>query len=177
MNEQNPLLSLLIVFVPLSVMAIGGGQSILGDMQREVVVHHGWMTAQAFQEVFAVSRVSPGPGLLIVTLIGWHVSGWLGAVVATAAIVVPSSLLVYALAYVWHSRPPAKWQRALSRGLAPIAAGLIIASVFHLLSQAQGQVVAWVVAIVIGALAIFSRVGQVLLLVGGTALFAVLRLF
>lgn len=177
MNDRNPLLDLLILFVPLSFMAIGGGQSILGDMQREVVVHYGWMSAQEFQEIFATSRVSPGPGLLIVTLIGWHVAGWLGALIATAAVVVPSSLLVYALAHVWHSRPPAKWQRALTHGLAPIAAGLIIASVFHLLSEAQGQIIAWLVAMAVCGLAFFSRIGQLLLLVGGTLMFAVLRLF
>ena len=45
---------------------------------------------------------------LLVTLIGWHVAGWLGALVATAAIVIPSSVLFYGLTTAWHSGGPAR---------------------------------------------------------------------
>jgi chromate transporter len=175
MSDDRPLLDLLTVFAPLSLLAVGGGSSILGDTQREVVENHGWLTAADFHEFFAIARVSPGPGMLP-TLIGWHVAGWLGALVATLAIVIPSSLLIYGLAHVWHSGPPAKWQKALSRGLAPIAAGLILASVFHLLSNTEGQVFAWSVALVICALAAFTSRGTITLLAGGSLVFVGLHL-
>jgi chromate transporter len=176
MNDENPLLALVLVFAPLSLLAIGGGGSLLGDIQQQVVVHHGWMSAREFQEAFATSRVAPGPGILIVTLIGWHVAGALGAILATAAIVLPSSLVLYALAHVWHSGRPAKWQKALSRGLAPIAAGLILASAFRLLSQSDGQIVAWVVAAGVAAVGLSSRVNQIVLLGLGATCFVGLRL-
>jgi chromate transporter len=171
MSDDDPLLALVMVFAPLSLLAIGGGGSLLGDIQQQVVVNHGWMTAQEFQEAFAISRVSPGPGILIVTLIGWHVAGWLGAVLATAAIILPSSVLIYGLAHVWHSGRRTRWQKALSRGLAPIAAGLIIASVIRLLAYPGGPPVAWLVAGGVALLAFSTRVSQILLLGAGAVIF------
>lgn len=176
MNDENPLLALVLVFAPLSLLAIGGGASLLGDMQLEIVDHRGWMSVREFQEAFATSRVAPGPGMTIVTLIGWHVAGAFGAILATAAFLLPSSLLIYGLAHVWHSGRPAKWQRALSRGLAPIAAGLILASSFRLLSDADGQAIAWLVAACVAAVALWSRVSQIVLLGAGAAAFVALRL-
>jgi chromate transporter len=39
--DENPLLQLLLVFVPLSFLAVGGGQSIIADVHRQAAsVHH-----------------------------------------------------------------------------------------------------------------------------------------
>jgi chromate transporter len=175
MNDDRSLGELLFVLAPLSLLAIGGGNSILGDLQNQAV-QHGWLTPKEFQEMFAISRVAPGPGTLIVTLLGWRVAGWLGALVATLAIVIPSSLAIYSLARVWHAGSPARWHRALSRGLAPIAAGLILTSAFHIVSSAEDPYKAGLVAICITALAFAPRIGHVALLIAGTALFVGLQL-
>lgn len=174
-DDRPPLLELVLVLAPLSFLAIGGGSSILGDLQNQAVLH-GWLTPKSFQELFAISRVSPGPGTLIVTLLGWQVAGWLGALVATFAIVLPPSLAIYVLARVWHSGSPARWHRALGRGLAPIAAGLILTSVFHLLSTAEQPVYASIAALSVAALAFAPRISHVILLVVGCALFVGLQL-
>jgi chromate transporter len=174
-DDRPPLLELLIVLAPLSFLAIGGGSSILGDLQRQAV-QHGWLTPKDFQQLFAMSRVSPGPGTLIVTLLGWQVAGWLGALVATFAIVLPPSLALYTLARIWHAGSPARWHRALGRGLAPIAAGLTLTSVFHLLSTAEQPIAASIVAVSVAALAFGPKIGQIALLVVGSALFVGLQL-
>jgi chromate transporter len=176
MSDDDVLLALFLVFVPLSLISVGGGAGILGDIQQQVVVVRGWMTAREFQDAFAISRVAPGPGILIVTLIGWHVAGLLGAITATVAVILPSSILIYALAHYWHSGKRKRWQKALSRGLAPIAAGLILASVVRLLSHADGQVVAWLVAAGVGVAAYKAKVSQILLLAVGTVAFVGLML-
>jgi len=171
MNDDSPLLALVLIFAPLSLIAVGGGGGLLGDIQQQVVASRGWMTPTEFQEAFAISRVSPGPGILIVTLIGWHVAGWLGAVLSTLAIILPSSVLIYALAHVWHSGRRTRWQRALSRGLAPIAAGLIIASVYRLLAFPMAHPFAWIVAGGVAAAAFSTKVNQFLLLGVGMLFF------
>jgi chromate transporter len=68
--------TLLAVFAPLSLLTIGGGQSVVADIQRQVVDVHHWMTAREFVDLFAISRMTPGPGSLLATLIGWHVAGF-----------------------------------------------------------------------------------------------------
>lgn len=176
MKEDNLFVSLLIVFTPLSLMAIGGGSSILGDMQRSVVDHRHWLTNQSFLDVFAISRVAPGPGTLIVTLIGWNIGGLAASIVATIAIFAPSSLLVLLVARLWHSRPDAAWQRAMVYGLSPLAAGLVLSSVYFLLRDARGSWIAWIVALIIAVAAQKGRLGAVTLMGVGAILFCGLNL-
>lgn len=82
MRDDVPL-ALLTVFVPFSLVSIGGGPSILAGIQHEAVDVHHWVTSREFVELFAISRAAPGPGSMLTTLIGWHVAGLTGAFVAT----------------------------------------------------------------------------------------------
>jgi hypothetical protein len=52
-----------------------------------------WMTDAQFADMFAISQLSPGPNVLIVTLIGYHVAGIAGALVATFAMCGPSAVI------------------------------------------------------------------------------------
>ncbi|MBZ9758226.1 chromate transporter [Mesorhizobium sp. ESP6-5] len=171
MKDDNLLVSLFLVFAPLSLMAIGGGASILGELQHSVVDNRHWLTNKSFLDMFAISRVAPGPGTLIVTLMGWHLAGWAGAIVSTIAIFAPSSLLVIVVAHFWHSRPNAAWQGALVYGLAPLAAGLVLSSVFTLLSNAKGGWIAWCVAIMVAVAARMIRLGPLTLMIVGSVVF------
>jgi chromate transporter len=171
MKDDNPLMGFCILFAPLSLMAIGGGASILGDLHRGVVDQWHWLSNSAFLDIFAISRVAPGPGTLIVTLIGWKVAGAMGAVVATIAIFAPSSILVLGVARVWHSKPDAKWQRALIYGLSPLAAALVLSSVYFILGDARGGWRAWLVALLIGLTALRFNFGPILLMAVGAVFF------
>lgn len=176
MKDDNLLVSLCLAFAPLSLMAIGGGSAILGDLHRSVVDHWHWLSNQAFLEIFAISRVAPGPGTLIVTLIGWNVGGLAGAVVSTFAIFAPSSLLVLGVAHLWHSNPNATWQRALIYGLAPLAAALVLSSVYFLLRDARGGWIAWSVAATVAVAAKRLRLGPIALMGLGSLLFCALMM-
>jgi chromate transporter len=131
------LLGLVFVFVPLSLLSFGGGQAIVADIQYQTVMVHGWLTNQEFTDMYAISRAAPGPSTLIAALIGWQVSGFWGAVVATLAIYIPSSVVVYRISNWWHGNPASPWRRAIERGLAPIALGLIFAGIVAVLRAAR----------------------------------------
>lgn len=169
--RDNPLLALIAVFAPLSFLTIGGGQSVIADIHRQVIIEHPWLTEAQFVDAFAISRMSPGPGSLLVTLIGFQVSGWAGAMVASAAIFLPSSLLVYFLARVWARHRGARWQRAVEAGLRPMAAGLVLASSLAVLRAAEGGWLAWVMAAVSTAVLMRTRTSPFVMLGAGAALF------
>lgn len=172
MSRDEGLLTLVLALLPLSLMTMGGGSSILGDLQRESI-QHGWLSPKEFLEFFAVSRMAPGPGAMIVTLIGWHIGGLLGALVATLAIFGPSSLLVYAVTNIWNRGNPGLWRLAIAQGLTPIAAGLILTSSVLLLEHATGGWIAWLVAISVGGITLLRRnLSPLLLLSAGTVAFA-----
>lgn len=176
MSPQPGLLwALTAVFVPLSLVTIGGGQGVVADIHRQVVEVHGWMGEADFVNAFAISRMAPGPGSLLVTLIGWQVAGLWGAVAATVAIFAPTAILIYGVARLWHRREGARWQRALEAGLRPVAAGLILASVFVLLEALEGGWLARAIAFAsTGALAV-TRVNPLVLLLCGAGIFVALH--
>jgi chromate transporter len=87
--------------------------------------------------MFAISRASPVPSTLIAALIGWHVEGLAGALVAVLAIYIPSSILVYAAASWWQRSAASPLRIAIERGLQPVAIGLIFAGLLVLVQAAK----------------------------------------
>jgi chromate transporter len=162
---------LLAVFVPMSFLTIGGGQAIIAEVQRQVVGVHHWMTRTEFIDLFAVSRMAPGPGSLYITLIGWHVAGVAGAATATLAIFGPTILLTYAIAHFWAHGEKMVWQRAFESGLRPVAAGMVLASVYVLLTNLNGPPWAQAIALASTAIVLLTRINALLLLALGSLVF------
>lgn len=159
------------IFAPLSLVTIGGGQAIVAEIQRQVVDVHAWMSPAQFAADFAISRMAPGPGSLLVTLIGWQVAGFWGALAATAALLLPTGFLIYGVTHVWSRYRGATWQLALERGLRPIAAGMMLAAGWVLLQTLNGGLPARAIAVISLAVLLRTRVSPlVLLLVGAIAL-------
>jgi chromate transporter len=146
-DEIRRLLALALVFAPLSLLSIGGGASLLAEIEHQSVAVHVWTTQREFADLFAISRAAPGPGTMLSTLIGWKVAGWAGALTATVALYLPSSLLVYSAARLWGRWRGSVWHTAIERGLAPIAAGLILAGGIAVLRVSPGGPAVWVAAI------------------------------
>ncbi len=143
--REDPLLALLVVFVPLSLLSIGGGPSILAGIQNAVEARQ-WMSERDFIDLFAIARAAPGPGVLLATLVGWKVAGLSGAVVASLALFLPSSILYYAIARQWSAHRGKAWHTALELGLAPVAAGLILAGSLVILRASGTDPLLWLIA-------------------------------
>src|SRR5271165_3094486 len=146
------LLGLLVVFGPLSLFSIGGGASLLAEIEHQSVAVHHWTTHREFADLFAISRAAPGPGTMLSTLIGWKVAGLAGALAATVALYLPSSLLVYGAARLWGRWRGSVWHTAVERGLAPIAAGLILSGGIAVLRVSPGEPAVWMAAVASTAL-------------------------
>jgi chromate transporter len=172
MNNSR-LFQLLLLFAPLSLLSIGGGSSIIADIQRETVEVHHWLTQAEFSDDYAIARAAPGPNALIVTLVGWQVAGLAGALVASLAIFIPSSILFYGITVLWGRRAFARWRNYLSRGLAPIATGLILASGYSVLVANGGGLVSWIVTGASLLLMLFTRAHPFALLAGGAVIFLI----
>ncbi|MDF0604781.1 chromate transporter [Neisseriaceae bacterium TC5R-5] len=161
------LLALALIFSELSLLAFGGGNTILPEMQRQVVEVHRWMSAEDFNALFALGQAAPGPNLMIVTLVGWHVAGFYGMVVTTLAKFGPSSLLTIAMLHVWERFKDKPWRRHVQAGLLPITAGLVAASA-ALIAQASisNGVLAIITALTV-ALSLKTKLHPLYLLAGG----------
>ena len=138
-------LALFIEFVVLSFVAFGGATALLPEMHRVVVLEHGWLDDTTFTHLYAIAQAAPGPNVLVVTLIGWKVAGLAGALAATLAMCLPMSVVIYLLIDRWESFAGARWQKALSLGVAPLAVGLIFSGATLIAQAAQFGWAAWVV--------------------------------
>jgi len=163
--------SLFGVFWPLSFLCVGGGQAILADVQRQVIDVHHWLTPKEFADIFAISRMAPGPNSLYITLIGWHVAGFAGALAATVGIFAPSSIAIYVIAGFWSRFKSSPWLAAVETGLKPVAAGLVAAGVYVLLTTITGGYWAQGLALAGTALLLWVRINPILLVALGSFLF------
>jgi chromate transporter len=123
----------------LSLTAIGGGVVLVApDVHHYVAVRNHWLTDQQFAAAYALAQAAPGPNLLFVSLVGWMIKGWTGAVVVTLAAILPSSCLVLALGSVIrrHGGGQGRWAGALRDALAPLAAGMLAGAAWTFLSVA-----------------------------------------
>lgn len=166
---NGPLFQLAALFALLSMLAFGGGAGVLPDMQRATVDHYHWLTAREFLDMFAISRAAPGPGSLIVVLIGQKVAGLTGAAVAFLAMFGPSCLMVHIVARVWHRASHAAWRRVLEAALAPVAVGLTFASGLALMRNTEHGLAAYIVTIASTLAFAFTEVSPLILLVAGAA--------
>jgi chromate transporter len=163
------LVSLGLIFSQLSVLAFGGGATILPEMQRQVVEVHHWMSGEEFNALFALSQAAPGPNLMIVTLVGWHVAGPWGMLVTTLAKFGPSSAITIMTLHVWDRFKDKPWRSAVQAGLLPVTAGLIAAGAGLIAHAADGN---WLLIAITAAVAVIgwrSQVHPLWLLFGGSA--------
>jgi chromate transporter len=109
---------------------------------------------------------------MLSALIGWKVAGVAGALAASAALYLPSSLLVYAVARVWGRWRGTVWHAAVERGLMPIAAGLVLSGGVAVLRASPGGLAVWVAAAITTALLLWRpRLHPLALFAAGGALF------
>lgn len=161
------LLHLAGLFAVLSLLAFGGGSGVLPDMQRAAVDQQHWMTAREFLDMFAISRAAPGPGSLIVVLIGMKAAGAAGAIVSFIAMFAPSSLIVHLIARFWHRAAASAWRPVVERALAPVAVGLTFASGLALMRGTEHGIVPWGVTLISTGLFAFTEISPILLLAAG----------
>jgi chromate transporter len=168
--QVDPSVALMAVFLPLSIITIGGGQSAMSEIQRQVVDVHHWLSNRDFLDTYTISRMTPGPGSLIATLIGWKVNGASGALVATLSLFGPTSFLIYAVAHQWTKHRGKRWQIALSKGLRPVAAGMILAATSFLMRSMTGGLTADLICLASAALLTAKRANPMLVIALGAVI-------
>src|SRR6202044_3003081 len=122
------LLALAAFFAATSLFTIGGANSAVPEMHRYAVDVQHWLTDREFSTTFALAQLTPGPNIIIVTLIGYHVAGILGALVTTLAMCGPPGVFAFFVGGAADRFKGAVWHGVLSRALVPVTIGLTAAS-------------------------------------------------
>ncbi|MFT3736895.1 MAG: chromate transporter [Rhodocyclaceae bacterium] len=128
MNESPGAAALLWQFALYSLMAVGGANALLPEIHQDIVATGRWMTDAEFTQLFAIAQAAPGPNVLVVTLIGWKLAGFAGALACTVGMCAPPALLSYQVGRLWQRFSGTRWRRTIEFALAPISAGLVLGS-------------------------------------------------
>lgn len=174
--SDHPLISLIIIMAPLSLLAIGGASSIYAPLQHQTVDVYQWFSGREYVELFAIARVTPGPGSMLAALIGWRVAGFSGALVATLALYIPCSALCFAVARTWNRYRGSQWHTAIENGLRPIAAGLMLAGGVAILRVEDSGPLAWGMALAATAILTWRPLlHPMILMAGGAVVFVAIQ--
>ena len=139
-------LHLFLYYLSISLLAVGGAIATAPDMHRFLVDQQAWLTDMQFSASIAIAQAAPGPNVLFIALLGWHVGlnagGWgyglLGAALCMLGIMLPSATLTW-LATRWaHRNRQRRAVRAFKQGMAPLVIGLLMATTW-VLASAHGQ--------------------------------------
>jgi chromate transporter len=175
-------LNLFVHFLTLSLMSVGGAISTSSEMHRFLVEQHHWLTQAQFNESIALAQAAPGPNVLFVALMGWHVgmnagstgAALFGVLVTMVGIMTPSTVITYTAARWGHRNRDLRAVRAFKQGMAPIVIALLLSTAWIMASSAGGAALKhwplWLTAVVSGLVIWRTRLHLLWLLAAGAAL-------
>lgn len=121
-------LNLFLGFLKVGCFAFGGAYGAI-PLIRDVVMSYGWLSDEMLTYMIAVSESTPGPIMVnLATYIGSNQAGFLGAVIATLAVVLPSFLIILLVTASLKTALKNKYVQAILRGLKPCVIGIVLAT-------------------------------------------------
>ena len=119
-------IELLIGFLEVGLLSFGGGYAAI-PLIRDVVLSNGWLDEEMIAYMVAVSESSPGPIMVnMATYVGSIKGGFLGAVIATLAVVLPAFLIILLIMVLLRKLLQNRYVKAALSGMKPCIIGIIL---------------------------------------------------
>lgn len=144
-------LNLFAHYLLLSAMSLGGAISTSSEMHRFLVEQHHWLSQDQFNQSITLAQAAPGPNVLFVALMGWHVgmnagstgAALFGVLVTMVGIMTPSTAITYIAARWGHRNRDLRAVRAFKQGMAPVVIALLLSTAWILGSSSGGGRADW----------------------------------
>jgi chromate transporter len=166
-RRHTSLLELARLFLKLGIVAFGGPPAHIAMMEDEVVSRRGWLTREQFLDFLGATNLIPGPNSTEMAIhVGRVRAGWTGLLVAGASFILPSAVMVTALAWAYVRFGSMPQVARLLYGVKPIVIALIVQAVFKLAKTAVKST--WIAVVgAFAALATTLGADQLAVLAGG----------
>ncbi|MGE4373420.1 MAG: chromate transporter [Xanthobacter sp.] len=169
MNDTN--WGILAVFSLLSVLTIGGGTAVLPEMKQLTIDQYHWLSNAQFRDIYALGQVSPGPNMLIVVVIGYHVAGYLGALLAFIGFFAPAGIIVLYANRIWDRFQDTEWHKTLQRAMAPMVVGFMISGTITITRTAISDSLTIMIALVVFSIFMMWKINPALLVLAGAGVY------
>ncbi len=146
-------------YLKIGTFTLGGGYAMLPLIQREVVDRKKWIDEEEFLNMIALAQAAPG--LIAVNsaiFIGWRIGGWKGVCGAVLGAVLPSFLIILAIAMVFSEWKELPAVEAAFKGIRPAVVALIAAPLFKMAKAAK---ISWLTSLIPIAAALLIWLGHV----------------
>ncbi len=161
MIDINVLLQLAKTFASLSLVAIGGANAVFPALRQAIVQNMGWMDDATFLQLFAVAQITPGPNVVVVSLLGWQIAGFPGLLVTTVAMVLPAAILALVVGRIANQVAGSAGFKLAQSALVPLAIGLLIAGGLDLAIAAAGEWFIYVIVALSAASVIYTKANPI----------------
>jgi chromate transporter len=130
-----PLLRVAVIFLRIGALAFGGLGPTLALIERELVGRRA-ITRDDIAAALTHTKLLPGSTVVqVIAYLGWRLRGWPGSATATIAFILPSALLMLALAYGYAEVAATPGLVAARRGVLAVVIALLLTTMSRLTTQ------------------------------------------
>lgn len=131
-------LILFLEFFKIGLFTFGGGYAMI-PLVKEVVLKYEWLTEDRFFDFIGVCESSPGPiALNMATYVGASQGGFLGSILASLGVVLPSFIVILIVATILKKISDNVIFKSAVDGIKPVTMGLILSAGVCLLVKTIG---------------------------------------
>ena len=126
------------IFSKIGLFTIGGGYAMVPLIEKEIVDKRKWIAKEDFIDLLAISQSTPGILAVNISIfIGYKLRGIRGSVVTTMGTVLPSFLIILAIAMFFHNFKENAVVERIFKGIRPAVVALIAAPTFSMAKSAK----------------------------------------
>ena len=128
-GKMGALLTLFLSMIKIGCFAFGGGYAIIALLENEFVSGRKWIDHEEFLDVVAIAESTPGPiAINVATYVGYKVKGFMGAVLATVGMCLPSFVIMYLVSLFYEQFMEFKIVAAAFKGVQVCVVYLIVSA-------------------------------------------------
>lgn len=145
---MSQLWDLFIAFLRASNLAFGGGPAIIPLVQAETLSRYHWMTPAQFSDGLAISTALPGPiATLLAGYVGYHVSGWLGVLIALLGTIGLTTFAIILLTSFLMKHMNSPLLKGMLKGVRPVVVVLVAKTAFDMGMNVSPSIYSLVIAL------------------------------
>jgi len=174
---SRPIRDLVLYFLRLGTTGFGGPIALVGFMQRDLVDERQWFSPAEYREGLALAQLAPGPlAAQLAMYLGWARGGAIGAMLIGLAFVLPSFVMVVALAFGYVRFGGLPWMQGAFYGIGAAVIAIIARSVWKLTRITLGRDrLLWCLCVVAAFITAWTESEIVWVFVGAGVLTMLLR--
>ena len=126
------------IFFKIGTFTIGGGYAMVPLIENEIVTKRQWVAKEDFIDLLAIAQSSPGILAVNISIfIGYRLRGIRGSMVTALGTILPSLLIILAIAMFFHNFKENEWVERIFKGIRPAVVALIAAPTFSMAKSAR----------------------------------------